>query len=298
VSMHLPALSGRVAPTASAEELDPTPIVRGIEWTRWDRCPVCNSPHEHVVKLSRYGRHFATSESAPPAPVAVASCRSCRLVYKTLVPSRESLPRLRDDDGSNELFPYDVEGHLADLRQIAGDEPVELLAIGEHDDRLLGEWQRRACGGHISVLRSGRHAPAGAELIRGTLDADLSRISKRRYHIATIADSISALYAPRMAFQNLRTLLRDGGFAVIEAGNPDGARASLRGLSQWPYANSLQRHTFWNRPALASIAAEFGFRMLIWRELPTSPRASKSPWRRLGYSSPRDRFRIILRKAT
>jgi SAM-dependent methyltransferase len=104
------------------------------------------------------------------------------------------------------------------------------------------------------------------EFIHGLIDSPQLNWSGRPYDIVTLFDVLEHLYAPQVAFRNLRELVRDNGLVVIETGNAASAWPQRRGAHHWWYVRLFEHHVFWSRRSLEHIAARFGFRLLIWRE--------------------------------
>jgi hypothetical protein len=82
----------------------------------------------------------------------------------------------------------------------------------------------------------------------------------------TCFDVLEHLYAPQLAFRNLRQLVRDDGFVIIETGNVDSEWPVRYGADQWWYVRLFEHHMFWSRAAVEQMAARSGFQLLVWRE--------------------------------
>lgn len=243
-----------------------------VEWLTVERCPSCGDAPAKQARLPESGYVFGDERIAfPERGVWVASCESCGLKYKTVLPTPESLTQVFErQSGKKWMEPYDFHEEVAELQRFADDGPVDLLDIGAGNGALLEAWGKRPGGGRRSALDVVRHPHCAeridGEFIRGLIDDEPLQWSGVPYDLVTLFDVVEHLYAPRKAFRNLRELVRDDGLVVIESGNTDSEWPRRYGVQHWWYVRLFEHHVFWSRRSLEDIAERFGFRLLIWRE--------------------------------
>jgi SAM-dependent methyltransferase len=256
----------------STRNLLRNPSAHRIQWRAVNCCPACGSYECTVHSLPESGYVFGDEHIAfPTGGIAVATCSSCALVYKTVLPEPTSLAQVFERQaGKKWMEPYDFHDETLELQRFVGDR-ADLLDIGSGAGALLKAWSQWSLGGRRSALDIVEH-PGGAryidgEFIRGLIDSDSLSWSEKPYDIVTLFDVMEHLYDPQNAFRNLRSLVKDNGLVVMESGNVASEWPVRYGAHHWWYVRLFEHHVFWSRASLQAMAEKFGFRLLIWREL-------------------------------
>jgi SAM-dependent methyltransferase len=261
-----------------------------IEWREVLCCPACGSYDCTHNTLPESGYVFGDEHiQFPSGGIRAATCNTCALVYKTVLPEPTSLAQVFERQaGKKWMEPYDFRDETLELQRFAGDR-ADLLDIGSGSGALLKAWGLWSVGGRRSALDIVEH-PGGTkhidgEFIRGLIDSDSLSWSEKPYDIVTLFDVIEHLYDPQNAFRNLRSLVRDNGLVVMESGNVASEWPVRYGAHHWWYVRLFEHHVFWSRRSLEAIAAKFGFRLLIWRELRHKAHATLPLLRRINDSA-------------
>lgn len=255
--------------------------VAAVKWLRIERCPVCNRAPSSSAPLIDAGYVFGDEKIPfPRGGIHVAVCEGCGLHFKTAVPDPVSLSNVMERQaGKKWMEPYGYAGEIEQLKQLAGDRTIDLLDIGCGNGGLLATWARHSHGRRSAldvVQHPGCAESIEGEFIRGLIDGEHLQWSGDPYDVVTLFDVLEHLYAPRTAFANLRHLVRKGGAVVIETGNVESDWPVRHGSEQWWYVRLFEHHIFWSRRALEHIAKQFGFELLVWRDVRHKGRASKS----------------------
>lgn len=256
---------------AIAAKVMPQEVADSIEWLRVDRCPACETPHGETVQMLDSGYMFGDERIAfPQGGISIASCSACSLVYKTVLPAPLSLAQvLERQAGKKWMEPYDFRAEVLEMLHFAGKDSA-LLDIGSGCGALLAAWAHRGATGRRSALDVVQHPGCSDhvndEFIHGLIDSRPLRWNGEPYDLVTMFDVLEHLYAPQLAFEHLRELVRDNGLVVIETGNVDSEWPSQYGAHNWWYVRLFEHHVFWSRRAVEALAKRFGFRLLIWRE--------------------------------
>jgi cyclopropane fatty-acyl-phospholipid synthase-like methyltransferase len=258
--------------SASVASMHDQTLAHRIEWLNVDRCPACESPPQQTARLPESGYVFGDERiEFPSGGISIAHCSTCELAYKTVLPAPASLAQVFERQaGKKWMERYDFRDEVIELHRLMGGNP-DLLDIGSGNGALLEAWAHQQANGRRSALDVVLH-PGGAshingEFIRGLIDSEVLRWNREPYDIVTLFDVVEHLYAPQIAFRNLRALVRDHGLVVIESGNVASDWPQRYGTHHWWYARLFEHHIFWSRRAIERIAERFGFRLLLWRDL-------------------------------
>jgi len=246
---------------------------RHIEWLTVERCPACESAPDKTMHLP--DRDYAFGDERIPFPkggVDLSTCADCGLLFKTTLPAPVSLSRVFERQaGKKWMEPYDFHDESSEMQRLTNGCPADVLDVGSGSGAFLAALARWSTGGRRSALDVVQHPgcaeQVSGEFIHGLIDSPLLRWSAQPYDIVTLFDVLEHLYSPQAAFENLRRLVRDGGLVLIETGNADSFWPRRYGAHHWWYVRLFEHHVFWNRESLERIAAQFGFRLLTWRQL-------------------------------
>jgi SAM-dependent methyltransferase len=158
---------------------------------------------------------------------------------------------------------------VASLRDVRAGGTCDLLDVGAAGGALLGAFAGRGVHGRRSALDVMRYPGIerhlAGEFIEGFIDDPLPAWSCEPYDLVTVFDVLEHLYRPRVAFENLRLLVKPGGRLFVETGNPGSEWPRRFGIGEWWYVRLLEHHIFWSQRSLQRIAADFGFRVVEWR---------------------------------
>jgi SAM-dependent methyltransferase len=247
--------------SASVAALRDQPLTQRIDWLTVDNCPACGSQPQRTARLPESGYVFGDERiDFPKDGISVAHCSECELAYKTVLPAPHSLAQVFERQaGKKWMERYDFH------------ENPDLLDVGSGNGALLEAWSHQQPSGRRSALDVVLH-PGGAshingEFIRGLIDSETLRWTGEPYDIVTLFDVVEHLYAPQIAFSNLRELVRDNGLVVIESGNIASDWPQRYGVHHWWYVRLFEHHVFWSRRSIERIAERFGFRLLLWHDL-------------------------------
>lgn len=250
-------------------------------WRQVERCPACyDAGISAAVALPGSAYVFGAERVAfPDSGIEVVACARCFLVYKTVVPEPGFLAEVfARQAGRKWLEPYDFAPEVAQIRRIVGEEIVDVLDVGASGGALLKACAAAGVCGRRSALDvvplPGLERHLAGEFIRGFLDQPLAW-SGVPYQVVTLFDVLEHLYDPQLAFDNLRELVRDGGYVFIETGDVASRWPTRYGAAQWWYVRLIEHHLFWSRRSLERIVGEHGFRILFWEERRHKSRAAE-----------------------
>lgn len=240
------------------------------QWLKVEACPACGSVGQSYRKpLLRDSYSFVGDEIAfPIVGIYIARCKTCNLVYKTAIPSPSLLVEMFSRH-SQELWneSYDFVPEVQAITKLFPNLAFDLLDIGASDGGLL-----KACT-QISGRRSGLDVVKypgldnwlRGEFIEGLIENVDLKWSGKPYDVVTVFDVLEHLYQPQVAFKNLATLVKSGGYVVIETGNVESFIPKWVGPDEWWYVHLFEHHIFWSMKALTQIAAQYGFYPIIQR---------------------------------
>ena len=183
----------------------------------------------------------------PDSGIAVSACEGCGLIYKAMVPTSAFLAAVfQRQRGTKWVGTHDFSTEAILLQRLAGTAVFDLLDVGATDGALLKACAESGVQGRRSALDviryPGLEAQLAGEFIEGFLDVPSLSWSRDPYDLVTLFDVLEHFYRPRIAFENLRSLVRSGGLVFIET------------------------HIFWSRRSLESMASAFGFEVVFWAE--------------------------------
>ena len=253
-------------------------------WMAVACCPSCGSTTRTAEATLSDGLYaFGTERVAfPEQGVKVIECGGCGLFYKSMVPTPAYLADvIRRQGEAKWTVPHDFRLEVMILKLLNQGKAFDLLDVGAAGGSLLeacaasSVTERRAA---LDVMRyAGIERHLAGEFIEGFLDDPVLTWGHEPYDVVTLFDVLEHLYQPRIAFENLRSLVRRDGLVYLETGNAGSFWPRRLGISQWWYVRLLEHHVFWSRAALAYAAAEHGFRIVFWREGRHKSRRGLSP---------------------
>lgn len=234
-------------------------------WLEVPACPACGSERASRLPLPsgtyRFGDELVPF---PPCGIDVATCRDCALSFKTLVPQPRFLAAVfARQAGRKWMEPFDFARESRAVGALEADSAPDLLDIGAGNGDLLRACATHRAVGRLSALDVVPHPGVArwvtGEFIAGFLDDTPLSWSHEPYRIVTLFDVLEHVYQPQAAFRNLRNLVRDGGYVLLETGDAASAWPRRYGLAEWWYVRLFEHHVFWTRNALEYSARRNGF---------------------------------------
>jgi 2-polyprenyl-3-methyl-5-hydroxy-6-metoxy-1,4-benzoquinol methylase len=262
--------------TAAAAEyprrIDPQQIA--VQWAAVARCPACGAADGTDCGLipDRFYVFGAEQVPLPDAGIPVTGCDACGLVYKSTVPAPAFLTDVFGRQAAARWTgPHDFSVEAATLRRLMGRNEFDLLDAGAAGGAFLDACAASGVVGRRSALDVMRYpgieTRLAGEFIEGFLDDPSLNWEGEPYDAVTLLDVLEHLYQPRIAFENLRSLVKRGGLVFIATGNADSFWPRHFGASQWWYVRLIEHHIFWSRRPLERIAAAHGFEIVFWEEV-------------------------------
>src|SRR5262245_24927597 len=242
------------------------------DWTVVARCPACGASG-HAARAILPDTHYmfgAERVLFPAQGIEVIECGECGLYYKATVPSPSFLKEVFERQAASKWkAPRRLSAQVASLPEMRTGWMCDLLDVGAAGGALLGAFAARRVRGRRSALDVMRYHGIEVHLagaaIQGFMDDPLPAWSCEPYDLVTVFDVLEHLYRPRSAFENLRLLVKPGGWVFVETGNPGSEWPRRFGIGEWWYVRLLEHHIFWSQRSLQRIAADFGFRLVEWR---------------------------------
>lgn len=243
------------------------------QWAGVAHCPACGSNEGTSCGTlpDRYYVFGGERVALPDSGITIAGCGACGLIYKSTVPTPTFLAGVFErQTGAKWVGTHDFSAEARILQCLTGKMVFDLLDVGAADGALLKACAESGVQGRRSALDVMRYpgieAHLAGEFIEGFLDTPSLAWRRDPYDVVTLFDVLEHLYEPRLAFENLRALVRDGGLVFIETGNTENFWPRRFGINQWWYVRLIEHHIFWSRPALEKIAAVSGFEIVFWEE--------------------------------
>lgn len=242
-------------------------------WETVLECPACasNAATRCGTLPDRYYAFGGERMPLPDSGIAVSACEGCGLIYKAMVPTSAFLAAVfQRQRGTKWVGTHDFSTEAILLQRLAGTAVFDLLDVGATDGALLKACAESGVQGRRSALDviryPGLEAQLAGEFIEGFLDVPSLSWSRDPYDLVTLFDVLEHFYRPRIAFENLRSLVRSGGLVFIETGNADSFWPRHFGIHEWWYVRLIEHHIFWSRRSLESMASAFGFEVVFWAE--------------------------------
>lgn len=237
---------------------------RILRWTHVDRCPACRSSARIsrgaiAEKCYKFGN---TVVDVPFGAVHLLECTNCRLIYKSVIPDRESMVEiLSSEAGAVWAKPYRYGIETRTIRSLLGNRAFDLLDIGPGNGHLLAALdclpgRRAALDVKLAPSVAGK---LRGEFIEGLIENDSLPWCREPYDVVTLFDVLEHLYDAAQAFCNLRELVKPNGLVLIETGNSRSAYPTRYGIGNWWYVNLLEHHIFWRKETLIRLGSQFGF---------------------------------------
>lgn len=259
--------------------------MREERWVTVEVCPACRSSariSSAAMELREY-RHGDAIIPLPEREIYLVQCGGCRLVYKDTLPSSAFLTNVFSDQaGKMWNNGYDFKREAEAVENRVRTKEYDVLDLGASNGDLL-----RALGGGGRrsaldiVMYPGLESALRGEYIDGLVDDEHLHWSGSPYDVVTMFDVLEHLYSPELAFANLRSLTKPGGFVVAETGDADSAWPRRFGVHRWWYACRFEHHVLWSREPLERLAKRHGFRLIEFERKRHKQRAIMPFWRDL-----------------
>lgn len=236
--------------------------LRLADFAVWNQCPLCGGCGRDIATLQR--RQYQFGQSLIPIPdsgVTLRECQHCTLLFKTLVPTAESLGAILRAEAANEwkekTGDHPSKVHLLEL--IRDEQLSAVLDIGASNGDLLRAL-RTACDrlSAFDVVRFPKCEDiVNGEYITGTFENTPSW-SGEHYDLVTAFDVFEHFLDPCSAARNIIHFARNGGFIIVETGDWQAVRNDLAG---WYYCNLFEHQIFWSENSFRYLASEAGLRI-------------------------------------
>lgn len=254
-----------------------------VEWRKVNSCPSCGSPAQaHDASKLPSSAYLIGNEriSLPDEGILLQHCDHCQLRYKDTLPTPEALTRVFSRNAGN-IWTEDYD-YLAELQltnALFEGKRFDALDIGPSTGRLLERLQDKAQrrSGLDVIAHPGLLETLSGEFIQGYLEDTELQWSGEPYDVITAFDVMEHLYDPHQAFRNLHSLLKEGGYLIVETGNIASLLPRFYGVGNWWYVNLIEHHIFWTPAALSHFAKQYGFQVVQSRQK-RHKRAHLQPW--------------------
>ena len=216
-----------------------------VEWTRIDRCWVCDGGslarvHDAVFELSRYAEQDPGLAEYSGARVDIVRCEQCGFAQPASLPALPRyFDRMYDQRWSPEWIAAEHGGAYKDLifaellRALEArvpSRPRRLLDVGAHAGRFLSEAARagwEAEGLELNPATAAYAAGAsGAVVHQGNVHS--FDASGRAFDAVTLTDVLEHIPEPRTVLRRLREFLVPGGWVAIKVPNGPAQRLKER----------------------------------------------------------------------
>lgn len=239
-----------------------------VQYIKREACPACGASVDNAKPLGKIRaknylfKKYYVPAHPPDGSTKVILCLKCGLNYKDCVPDPEDLSSIFESvigEAWNKNYSYKSEIDL--VRYLFQDMCPSVLDVGASNGELL-----RSFSPHCSqvsaldvVKNSECEKHVNGEYIIGWLEDNQLNWSGDSYDIVTLFDVLEHLYDARKAFKNLASLVKQGGYVLIETGDANSILPKRFGINKWWYLNRIEHHEAFTRESVVKIASEFGF---------------------------------------
>lgn len=255
-------------------------------WLVVEACPACGSASEVCSSTLRVGeyRHGDERIPLPLQGVRLVTCGECGLVFKDVMPSPSFLAEVfARHVGEMWASGYDFAEEAKLVRDLVDSNACDILDVGASEGGLLTALHdlhgRRSA---LDIVMNPALGPSlRGEFVHGLADSGELFWSGEPYDVVTMFDVAEHLYVPSQAFVNLRRLVKQGGFVVVETGDVGSSWPRKFGIDHWWYACRFEHHVLWSRESLEKLAMEYGFRAIQFQPKRHKERTKMPLWRDL-----------------
>ena len=199
----------------------------------------------------------------------IVGCSSCGCIFVNPRPSEASLDALnRDYVGAVEALggQVAVDARSADLdaryhvnqllRFIQGG---RLLDVGSGDGSFLLAASRHFEVSGIDLSPRSRTEARDFPILTGQLRE--SSFSDGFFDVVSVVETLEHVFDPRETLQEVRRIIRSGGFLLLQTGDAGSLLAKLN-FHRWPYVQPPVHLNFFTRRSLWSLLSSVGFRLV------------------------------------
>lgn len=234
-----------------------------------EHCPACGSVSKEIMGRLP-GKSYRVGDIVIPyekniGSINIIKCNKCGLFYKDWLPAKKELLELFRSV-YNEVWgsSYSYIDELKLIEQLFPADRPDILDIGASAGGFLSNSADIA--GRLSALDVMENAECRkivtGEYILAFLDQDRLDWSRESYDLVTLFDVVEHLYDAKKGFQNLQSLVKIGGFCIIETGNSDHFIPTYYGIHNWWYFSLAPHHLAFNFNCLVRLGTLFGFRLV------------------------------------
>lgn len=237
-----------------------------IAFVEVKECPLCRGTETDVLGAIRLDSYISCGKRIEPIvqhegcdSTLIKRCRSCDLIFKSLVPKPADLASLYAAHGQDVwASSYDYGKEIALIHEVFGERKIDVLDIGPGQGGFLRAAKHISSSvSALDFVEFGQCADAiSGEFLQGLIDGDPTNWPSQRFDLVTLFDVLEHLYDPKKAFQNIYTLVAPGGYVLIETGDPESSLPRNHSLSEWWYLSYMEHHCAWSKKAIRNAAAE------------------------------------------
>ena len=234
-----------------------------------ESCPYCSSRKNKLLGPVMFQRFFSTPQGKVMLNNIIqqkrqlVKCSSCGVVYHQIIPRKETMDKLYQSSNVLENWEWNpiARGFQSKFGFMLNNphSKIRILDVGCHTGGFLSllpkNWEKYGIDPNSVALGKARQRiPNGTFRSLYVEDIDLP---PNYFNIITMWDIAEHLYDVQNTFQNIYTLLAQGGYLVLETGNwvSLSARIFRRG---WYYVNLLEHFVFFEPSTIQRVLKENG----------------------------------------
>ena len=245
-----------------------------IDYVKRQACPVCSFPADGATSVGEmqtenylFKKYYIPSH-APSERTSVLYCCGCGVYYKDYVPEPVSLSRLFESSIGNVWNKsYDYNNEIQIAKALFPGIMPDVLDVGASNGELLRRFSP-FCS-RLSALDVVKNPECEryvtGEYITGWLEDESLRWSWQPYDLVTLFDVVEHLYHADKSFANLKKLVKQGGYVLVETGDAESFLPRRYGQNNWWYINRIEHHLAFTRASIEHIAAKFGFSVAFFQ---------------------------------
>jgi ubiquinone/menaquinone biosynthesis C-methylase UbiE len=241
------------------------------DWLKVNKCPLCiDSKPYSLGYIERNTYKFGNTEIFfPQDKISLYKCESCKIVYKSYVPSPKFIGEVFEKELGNiwsEHYDFNAEINL--INNLFQGNSFDLLDIGASNGQLLkAASETKGRRSALDIVQNNQlKTYLRGEFIEGFLDDQNLSWSQNQYDVVTLFDVVEHVYSPQQIFKNLSSFVKQEGYVLIETGNSESVWSKKFGIQNWWYVHLFEHHIFWDKVSLENIAKDYGFETIKFIE--------------------------------
>ena len=226
-------------------------MLKKVRYLEVNECPLCgvkNVSRKIKLNIKNY-KFFNLNILTPNEGIHLMQCSECKLIYKDRVPYPKDLDKIFNSVATsvwkNNDMSYKKE---LELIKKSTSKFNSVLDIGSSNGQFLKKVKdifkiKSAFDIYIDP-RCSEHV--NGEYIQGFIEDESIKCSKKNYNLITAFDVFEHFYDPKLAINNIVSLLDKNGIIIGETGTVD----STKDLANWWYSKLFEHHIFWGKESL------------------------------------------------